>query len=166
MISNAPDKIYTKGRLLTFKLNGENELPAYEMPHRLPEPPPRTASSDDESEGNKTYHENCVYCHGPGAVSSPNLKDLRYMDAATHEQFLAIVYGGIHKEEGMPAYDAVLTVEEVEKIHAYLIKAGHAALAEENSNETWASIKSSVYSALAVVTRFFTGMLTWVLKEA
>ena len=166
IVGNTPEKTYTKGRLLTFKLNSNNSLPAYDVPHRIPEPPPRTASSEAEYQGNKIYHRNCVYCHGPGAVSSPNLKDLRYMDAATHEQFLAIVYGGIHKEEGMPAYDNLLNIEEVEMIHAYLVKAGHAALAEENANETWVSVKNSVYSALAVVTRFFTGLLTWVLKEA
>lgn len=88
------------------------------------------------------------------------------MDAATHEQFLAIVYGGIHKEEGMPAYDELLTVEEVEMIHAYLIQAGHAALDDENASDTWVGVKSAVYSVLGSITHFFTGLLTWVLKAA
>ena len=166
LVSNTPEKTYNKGRMLTFKLNGDKQLPAFEVAKRMPEPPPRTASADSEYKGNKLYHHNCVYCHGPAAISSPNLKDLRYMDAATHEQFLAIVYGGIHKEEGMPAYDELLTIEQVQDIHAYLIKAAHETLDEENSNKTWVAFKSVVYSVLGKITHVFTGLTTWLLKSA
>ncbi len=88
------------------------------------------------------------------------------MDAATHEQFLAIVYGGIHKEEGMPAYDTLLTVEQVQDIHAYLIQASHEALDEENANPTWVSIKNAVYSVFGKITHVFTGLTTWLLRSA
>ena len=166
MISNSPEKTYRKGRLLTFKLGAVNSLPDYENAKVLPEPPPMTASGDTEHKGNKLYHHNCVYCHGPGAVSAPNLKDLRYMDASAHEQFLAIVLGGIHKDEGMPGYSDLLSVEEAEAIHAYLIKAGHSALAEENANKTWVDFKGTVYDILGSIVSFFTGIITWLLKAA
>ena len=166
VVGNSPEEMEIKGRILTFKVGGEAELPAIQMEHRLPEPPELTASSDLVHKGNQLYHNNCVYCHGPGAISTPNLRDLRYMDKETHEQFLAIVYGGIWQDRGMPGYDDLLSVDDVEAIHAYLTKVGHTTLAFEQQSETWKDFKEFNYGVLAHVTKFFTGIFTWVMRAA
>lgn len=166
VVGNSPEVMETKGRILTFKLGANVGLPPIQMEHRLPEPPELTASSDIVKKGNQLYHTNCVYCHGPGAISSPNLRDLRYMDKETHEQFSAIVYGGIYVDRGMPAYNDLLTVDDVEAIHAYLVKAGHVALAHEQQSETWKNFKEFNYEIFASVTRFFTGVVNWILEVA
>ena len=166
VVGNSPEEMEIKGRILTFKVGGKAELPAIQMEHRLPEPPELTASSDLVHKGNQLYHNNCVYCHGPGAISTPNLRDLRYMDKETHEQFLAIVYGGIWQDRGMPGYDDLLSVDDVEAIHAYLTKVGHTTLAFEQQSETWKDFKEFNYGVLAHVTKFFTGIFTWVMRAA
>ncbi len=159
VVGNSPENPYTKGRVLAFKIGGKDALPEQTIVKRMPEPPEDVElDSAKIKEGNKTYHNYCVYCHGPGAISSPNLKDLRYMDAETHEQFTAIVLGGIMQHEGMPAYNEMLNAEDVENIHQYLIKVGRNALAHEQEASWWTSFKDFIYGIFASITKFFVGL--------
>ena len=43
------------------------------------------------------------------------------MSAETHDAFKQIVLGGLLKNAGMPPWDGVLSPEDVDAIHAYLI---------------------------------------------
>ena len=54
--------------------------------------------------------------------------DLRFMTPQVHQEFLAIVLGGSRTEKGMASFADVLTREEAEDIHHYLIS---------RANEDW-----------------------------
>ncbi len=161
MVADTPDPMHKEGRIMTFKLGADGELPPLEQVVQLPEPPPLTADRKTIKEGNALYHANCVYCHDPGGISSPALKDLRYMDAQTHENFQAIVLGGSLSDRGMPGHGAKLTAEEVEAIHAYLTKLGHKTRKAEQAPDWWKSTKSFVYGLIGGIVAWFMGALTW-----
>ncbi|MDC0598344.1 PQQ-dependent dehydrogenase, methanol/ethanol family [Gammaproteobacteria bacterium] len=114
-------------RLLVFKLGGNAELPPMEAVTALPpQPPPLTASEDEVQRGAQLYTETCVLCHGQNAIGG--LKDLRYMTADTHRDFLTIVLEGTREDKGMASFADILTEEQAEDIHAYLIA---------RANESW-----------------------------
>jgi quinohemoprotein ethanol dehydrogenase len=49
------------------------------------------------------------------------MPDLRFMSAETHRAFDDIVRGGSRAEQGMASFADVLTREEADKIHAYIV---------------------------------------------
>ena len=103
--------VIREGRILTFKLGGEVELPAPPQPRvDWPEPPPMTASVDVVEHGEDLFHAYCSVCHGGGAVSSGVLPDLRYMDEQTHAIFEGIVRGA-YAAKGMASFSHVLDSE-------------------------------------------------------
>lgn len=110
-----------EGRILAFKLDGgETPLPALiPPPGPIPQPPPLTRSADTVKEGGALFGAHCAMCHinQPGGLAP----DLRRMSAATHTEFHQIVLGGIFRNAGMPPWNGVLSPEQVDAIHAYLI---------------------------------------------
>ena len=110
-----------EGRILAFKLDGGATPipPLLPPPGPIPQPPPMTASADTVKDGAALFGANCAGCHinQPGGLAP----DLRRMSAATHTEFHQIVLGGIFKNAGMPPWNGVLTPEQVDDIHAYLI---------------------------------------------
>jgi quinohemoprotein ethanol dehydrogenase len=58
------------------------------------------------------------------------VKDLRQMTRETHAQFNDIVLRGLRLQKGMASFAGLLSVEEVEAVHAYLIA---------RANEDWGS---------------------------
>ena len=123
--------IIRKGRILTFKLGGEAQLPAPPEPvFDFPEPPPMTASASAVQQGQSLFHQNCSVCHGGGAVSSGVLPDLRYMTPETHASFEGIVRGGAYRDRGMVSFSHVLDPDQSKAVHAYLIKRAHDAKEE------------------------------------
>lgn len=123
--------VIRKGRILTFKLGGDAELPAPPEPDfDYPEPPPMTASASRVQQGQSLFHQYCSVCHGGGAVSSGVLPDLRYMSADTHAIFEGIVRGGAYRDRGMVSFSHVLDAEQSEAVHSYLIKRAHDAKEE------------------------------------
>ncbi|HSG88246.1 MAG TPA: PQQ-dependent dehydrogenase, methanol/ethanol family [Pseudomonadales bacterium] len=123
--------VIRKGRVLTFKLGGEAQLPEPPAPDfDFPEPPPMTASAETVAEGAALFMQNCSVCHGGGAVSSGVTPDLRYMSAETHAIFDGIVLGGAYKDRGMVSFAHVLDGEKSAAVHAYLIKRAHDAKEE------------------------------------
>ena len=123
----------TTGRVLVLKLGGAPSLP--EPPPRdrtLPPPPPLTASAEQVAEGDRLYHLYCSACHG-GAARGGLIADLRRMDGATHDAFLAIVLGGLRQDLGMARFDDVLDATGAQRIHDYVIA---------RANEDWAAQES------------------------
>jgi quinohemoprotein ethanol dehydrogenase len=160
--SNTREMPSTQGRLMTFKLGGTAQLPPVERPRPLPEPPEQTADGDAIAAGNKLYHTYCVYCHGPGAISHPNLADLRYMNAETHQIFDGIVLGGAQRDRGMPGFSDTLNAEQVKQIHAYLIEVGHNTLkAEQGRGSTWSRFKGWMNDVIATVAGWGVNALAW-----
>jgi quinohemoprotein ethanol dehydrogenase len=119
-----------KPRLLVFKLGGRAQLPP--PPERslaVPElsaPPALTAPAATVALGEDLYSANCGLCHG--AAARGGVKDLRHMSPDTHENFLAIVLHGTRAQQGMASFADVLSEEQAEAIHHYLIA---------RANEDW-----------------------------
>ncbi len=85
----------------------------------IPQPPPLTASAETIKKGAALFAAHCGSCHlnqpGTGAP------DLRRMAPETHDAFQPILLGGVLTNAGMPPWDGVLSPQDVDAIHAYLI---------------------------------------------
>jgi quinohemoprotein ethanol dehydrogenase len=77
--------------------------------------------------GKDIFCERCFACHGPGAVSGGVLPDLRRASLETHEMWDAIVLGGSLRDKGMPGFGQILTKEDSDAVHSFVIeRARHA----------------------------------------
>ena len=113
----------SKPRLLVFKLGGTARLPplpasSMTVPE-LSAPPPLAGTPEQVALGERLYGENCGLCHGTAARGG--VKDLRHMAPATHAAFFDIVLGGKLAANGMAGFADVLSREQAEAIHHYLI---------------------------------------------
>jgi len=125
-------------RLFAFKLGGKAPMPAIEpyIPP-VPQPPQQTGTARQIADGAKVYNKFfCQKCHSPEADGSGawalggEVPDLRYMPRSVHQQFKDIVLGGTHRAQGMPKFSVpigqpllktVMTPEEAEALHAYIV---------------------------------------------
>ncbi|MCL6252056.1 PQQ-dependent dehydrogenase, methanol/ethanol family [Altererythrobacter sp. KTW20L] len=110
-------------RLLVFRLGGRAELPpmpaeSFALPELAP-PPPLTATPEQVALGEQLYGANCSLCHGNAARGG--IKDLRHMSPATHAAFADIVLGGTRAANGMASFADLLSPEQSEAVHHYLI---------------------------------------------
>jgi quinohemoprotein ethanol dehydrogenase len=116
------------GRLLAFKLDARTTMPA--VRRRLPGAPqvPRLeVPAEVVARGRSVYADYCFMCHGLGAVSSGLYPDLRHADPATHDQWDAIVRGGLRTAQGMPSFADQLSAEDARAVRAYVLeRAWHA----------------------------------------
>jgi quinohemoprotein ethanol dehydrogenase len=133
--SNYSKLFIGKPRLLVFKLGGTAKLPpmpkeSTEVPELAP-PPKLTASADVVAKGEQLYGQNCALCHGVAARGG--VKDLRHMSPQTHADFLAIVLGGKRAANGMASFADVLSKDQAEAIHQYLIA---------RANQDWEAISN------------------------
>ncbi len=116
------DNVLQGGRLLAFKIGGATKLPEPKVtPINIPTPPESKATPEEIAQGESLYHTYCSVCHGPGALSSGSLPDLRYMAPATHEAWDAIVRGGAFVGKGMAGFAHVLDEAQSKSVHAYVI---------------------------------------------
>ncbi len=116
---NGPFRTAT-AKLLVFKLGAKGvSLPPMPPPSAIPPPPPLRASEAQVSRGRELYQQTCVRCHGEDAIGG--VKDLRWMTKETHGLFEQIVLGGLYREKGMSSFADVLTKDDAEAIHQYLI---------------------------------------------
>ena len=113
-------------RLLVFKVGGTEKLPPMKAGEKIPDPPPLRAAEADVQKGAELFARTCAICHGQRAIGG--VKDLRHMDAATHAAFKDIVLGGVRKDKGMASFADILTPEDADAIHNYLIA---------RANEDW-----------------------------
>ncbi len=112
-----------EGRLIAYRLDGQAELPASAArpPGKVDVPPLRATPATIER-GRALYSVHCGRCHGMKARSSGLLPDLRFSSRAVHGAWPAIVLAGAYRERGMAGYADVLTLEQVEAVHAYVIQ--------------------------------------------
>ncbi len=113
-------------RLLVFRLGGTAVLPPVKPQEERSQPPPLRASEAMVQKGAQLYAQTCALCHGQQAIGG--VKDLRYMTRDTHAAFKDIVLGGVRKDKGMASFADILTPEDADAIHAYLIA---------RANEDW-----------------------------
>jgi len=117
-----------KSRLLTFRLGGTEELPASEQPRLALDPPISTADAETIAMGKNFYAARCMVCHGDGAVSGGVIPDLRYLTAAKHDIWDTIVREGALSALGMVGFAEILSQEQTDAIHAYVIERANFAL--------------------------------------
>ena len=114
-------------RLLVFKLGGNLELPPLPENSAAPPEPPRLAASEETvARGQLLYQQTCAVCHGQNAIGG--VADLRHMDGETHDKFQQIVREGLYLDKGMASFADLVSEEEVDAIHAYVIA---------RANEDW-----------------------------
>jgi quinohemoprotein ethanol dehydrogenase len=65
------------------------------------------------------FARTCAQCHGQLAVGG--VKDLRQMTRDTHAQFNDIVLKGLRVQKGMASFANLLSAQDVEAVHAYVI---------------------------------------------
>ena len=122
-------------RVLAFKLNGRDTLPAAPAPlQRQLNPPAETASAAVVAQGKAHYHSYCNVCHGDSAVSSGVLPDLRYSAALSNQAtWQSIVHDGVLQGNGMISFAQALTPQQIESIRAYVIHRAHEQMAEDSA---------------------------------
>jgi len=120
---SADDLYGSTGRVVTFALDGKAELPSpVERNRDYPEPPALTAAVADIERGEVLFGDICGACHAPGAFSSGGgIPDLRQMNRETHAEWAAIVLGGSKRDLGMDSFADVLTADDSERLHQYMI---------------------------------------------
>lgn len=120
-------------RLLVFKLDGApvkkpDPLPPLEVAAAPPAQKPGVTPAMI-ARGQGLFFQNCAICHSNQLRSTA--PDLRRMQPATHDMFGAIVRDGLLLPGGMPRWDDLLSMQDVDAIHAWLIAEQGALRARE-----------------------------------
>jgi len=119
-------------RVLTFKLGGTEKLPPVQVAAaEFPVPPELTGTAEQIAHGRQLYLTRCFQCHGDAAMAGGVLPDLRKISADSHAAWDDFVLGNQMHEMGMPNYSKLLTPEDSEAIHHYVIKRAHDTRAAE-----------------------------------
>ena len=110
------------GRILAFRLGGVATPvppPLATVAAAIAEPPTQWASAETVEQGRGLFGRSCGLCHAnrPDGLTP----DLRRMSAVTHDQFDDIVLRGARRTRSMPQFDDVLSEEQTDAIHAYLV---------------------------------------------
>ena len=126
-------------RLLVFKLGGADALPDQPELARLPlDPPASRASMQVIAAGKAHYGRYCGVCHGPGAVGSTVLPDLRRSSTLANPQaWMAVLHDGMLKDRGMASFADSLERDEMEAIRAYIIHRAN----EDRKTETGQQVR-------------------------
>jgi quinohemoprotein ethanol dehydrogenase len=109
-------------RVLTFALDGRDQLPASDVPPlKAPDDPGYVSNSELETRGATEFGmKGCLVCHGWNAVGGGSAPDLRGSIYPTNrDAFLAAVQGGALVSAGMPAFPELAT-DDIEAIRQYL----------------------------------------------
>ena len=120
------------GRIVTFKLGGNTELPS-PLDYLVVESPKAPLAGDAETwqAGMQRFAENCQFCHGAYAISSGVIPDLRWSAiAASEESWAAVVRDGALTSNGMVGFSDIIDDDEIEAIRLYVLR--QAWLAVEN----------------------------------
>jgi quinohemoprotein ethanol dehydrogenase len=106
-------------RIIAFRLGG-GAVPA--PPARIeppfPEPPAQTASAAGIAAGEIVFIQECSRCHALGPNVTP---DLRKLDGGLHAIFKDILLHGAVAPTGMESFADLLSEQDVDNVHAYLI---------------------------------------------
>lgn len=115
------------GRIVAFKLGGKAEIP--EPPLVPVEQKPQAPRFGDPAMwqvGQVQYARNCAVCHGPVAISSGVLPDLRWSPiTADADAWNQVVRQGSRASAGMVSFDRQLTNVESEAVRAYVLHQAH-----------------------------------------
>lgn len=138
-----------QGRIMAFKLDGQQQLPLL-VSDSIPAPPPMPEVSDEFIQtGLALYHRYCNRCHGSGVVSDGSIPDLRHLAPVWHENFHSVVLDGMMEQAGMPRFDHVLDAKGVDAIQAYVLAQAHQDYQLREGWSWWNELRQSAYDAVA-----------------
>ena len=111
------------GRIYVFKLGAKTALPVISKIAVAPANPPADAFTPAQiAHGDALFARDCWVCHGPGAVSSGVVPDLRRSGVlADADTWKAVVHDGALKERGMIGFSKYLSTQDVEDLRAYVV---------------------------------------------
>jgi quinohemoprotein ethanol dehydrogenase len=123
--SSAAVKFENTNRIIAFKLGGGPvPSPAARTTMAFEKPPVQSAGKESVRAGEVKFIEECSRCHVLGLSSTP---DLRRLNPGLHASFKDIVLHGALAPAGMERFDDILSEQDVDNIHAYLIDQSWAA---------------------------------------
>ncbi len=126
-----------KGRIIAFKLGGGAVPIPPEIDHAgsdFPLPPvERRGTTAQLDRGAELYSRNCVKCHNNSDGEGMGIPDLRRMSVTTHDDFSEVVLEGTLAAKGMGSFKGLLTQEDVEAIHSYVVDQAWQAYEESRS---------------------------------
>lgn len=110
------------GRLFVFKLGATTPLPKIEKIAVSPANPPAEAfAAAQVTHGRHLFERECWSCHGPGAISSGVVPDLRRSGAlASAEAWKSIIIDGTLQDNGMISFRKWLSTQDAEDLRAYI----------------------------------------------
>ena len=125
-------------RLMVFKLNGADVVPAPPPARpRVLNPPRDSASREVVAHGKQLYHHTCGVCHGDSATSGGVLPDLRYSTTLGDPTLWnSVVRDGSLENRGMVAFSSELTPAQTDAIRAYVIQRANEDLAKQKAKGT------------------------------
>lgn len=129
-------------RVLTFALDGDGLLPAYELPPGRIRPPVHAGGAEAISRGGRAYTRLCARCHGAGAVSDGSVPDLRKLDNSWYARWDEVVLDGVMLPMGMPGFATVLSPSQSADIRAYVLDAAMDEWELQQDPRWWLAIKT------------------------
>jgi quinohemoprotein ethanol dehydrogenase len=127
-------KYSNEGRIIAFKLDGGPVPLAPQLQiGPFPAPPAHEGPASKIAKGEVLYNRYCSRCHQLGRGVLP---DLRRLTPEKHALFYDIVLKGLLKGAGMAQWDDVLSRNDVEAIHAYLVDESWKAFEAEQGPAT------------------------------
>lgn len=115
------------GRVVTFRLGAMGSIPDPELPfvEKTPKAPAFGTTAMVEA-GMTHYSRNCSVCHGPLAISSGVLPDLRWSGVTADPELWAdVVLKGSLRDNGMVSFARQLSPADAEAIRAYVLAQAH-----------------------------------------
>jgi quinohemoprotein ethanol dehydrogenase len=123
--TSAALKYQNTNRIIAFKLGGGAvPTPPPTTQPALQKPPEQKATRAQIDAGEIVFIAQCSRCHQLGPSTTP---DLRRLNDGLHVAFNDIVLKGLLAPAGMERFDDLLSPEDVESVHAYLIDQSWAA---------------------------------------
>jgi quinohemoprotein ethanol dehydrogenase len=109
------------GRILAFKLDGgPTPVPPLLPPlPPFPKPPAQSGTAQTIKQGEQLFKAHCSSCHLN--MDRSLAPDLRRLSPESHAQFQQIVRDGLFQSAGMPPWKNVLSEQQVQAIHDYVI---------------------------------------------
>lgn len=140
-----------RSRILAFKLGANDSLPPLPKKELFDPPPRMDVSAETLKHGRQLYATYCFGCHGSDLVGNNAVPDLRWMAPAFHDSFKPIVLGGALKGLGMVSFSDVLTEQDADAIHAYILDEANTAKEKRDNPPPawWHNLKVKVYSTIA-----------------
>lgn len=111
------------GRIYVFKLGAKAAMPQIEKMVVVPANPPADKFTEAQiAHGDELFARDCWVCHGPGAVSSGVVPDVRRSGLlGDAETWKAVVHDGALKDRGMIGFSKFLSPKDVEDLRAYVV---------------------------------------------